>query len=319
MKAIIFTIFSLFLFISSGIAQRTFNDPVAYNNFIVNEQKQIIEKSLDYIIYSAHNDNEAVARQKRQNVIQQIAVSNQRVKTLKPFRGDKGMRKECLKVFKMYKAVFNNDYKKMGKLKKESTSSFKAMEKYLRALENAEGKLQQAGNRFISAQKAFAKRQGFRILQEENVQNPMEIISQINKYNRNVYREYFRIAILNKNYIEELQGAIRSGKTKQLEKHRKELHEATSLSLSNMEKIPPFNGDSSFRDKAIKKGKYFQALSLNEYSEFVQILSKTTITQQQVDRFNNLVKQVNQETSVLAQEFNDSNREMLRKHIPSER
>lgn len=311
----LFLLFCQILFISIHLqGQNTsLEKPAEYNNFIVEEQNKLILKIIEYNISSLHNDNYEENNQKRLDIIRQLNASIERLKALAPFNGDSRLRDEALSVFKIYKEAYDIEFNEVNLLRKDRTGSFEAMEKYFKAQNNVEEKLKSAGVQFMNAQKAFAKKFNT-TLKENDTKNQLEDIVKVNQYSRNIFLEYFRVSAIDEVFL----SALNNQQSYLMDEKRKEIIQATEISLQKIYSVIPFKSDSIYKDKAIELLQYHKNLAEKEYKELVLIIQKKdNLTQKDIDQYNLIVTEINNTSQKMVEELNKENKEMLKRNLPA--
>lgn len=302
----------LLFFSIAGFSQQ---EPVEkasdYNNFIVDQQNQLILRIIDYNISNIHNNNAEENNQKRLEIIRQIEASIEKLNSLPPFKGDSKLRDEALLVFTLYKTTCDVEFNEINSLRKERETSYESMRSYLNTQDKVEEKLKEAGEKFIKAQHDFARKHKITI-KDENSQNYFKDVAQVNQYSRHVTLEYFRVSKIDADFLE----ALNTQQSTVMEAKRKEILTTAETSLKNLEEISPYHQDSAYKANAIALVNYHIGLANKEYLELVQIIQKKGRTQEDVNRYNELVVQINNTSQKLVAELNKENKEMLKRHIP---
>ena len=139
-----------------GFSQ-SFEHPVDYNNFIVEEMNEIVNKNLEYISQSVHSDNLDEVEVKRKNLIGQIQSAYTNISQTKPYEKGEKLQSECVEVLNMYKQIFEVEYQEVNVLKQSSEASFESMEAYFTAQDKAEKTYQEQRSVFIKLKKPTLK------------------------------------------------------------------------------------------------------------------------------------------------------------------
>lgn len=304
----------IFLSISTTAIAQSFNteDPVTYNNYIVAEQSELMSKVVEYIVETVHNNNYREVESKRLEVIGQIEMSINKLKQMAPFKGDSQMKDEALAVFKLYREAYVNDYSQINMLKKDRESSFKAMEMYFNAQDQAEEKLQQTAQKFTLAQQEFAKNNNMKIAEAER-DGTMSAIAEVNKYSRKVFLEFFKISKLNGKCLD----ALNSQDAAIIEAARIALLEGSQSAKDNLTAFSAFKGNNEFRSRTLAYVAYHTLFAQNEVLELKRILETEDRTNEDIDRYNEIIQTYNKDIQTLIKNFNDANVNLLRQHIPN--
>ena len=313
MKKLFFKLPLYFLFfITSAYSQDQLIEKASdYNNFIVDEQNQLILRIIDYNISNIYNNNAEENNQKRLEIIRQIDASIEKLNSLPPFKGDAKLRDEAFVVFTLYKEACDVEFNEINTLRKERENSFESMRNYLHAQNKAEVKLKEAGEKFIKAQQEFARKHKITI-KDGNSQNYFKDVAPVNQYSREVTLEYFRVSKIDAGFLE----ALNQQQSMVMEEKRKEILSTAEISLKNLSAIFPYRNDTAYKAKAIVLVNYHIELADKEYLELVRILQKKSRTQDDVNRYNQLAIRINDTSQKLVTELNKENKEMLKRHIP---
>ena len=296
-----------------GKAQRFSTDsPADYNNYIVAEQSKLMEKVVEYIVQTVHNNNFREVESKRLEVIGQIETSLYKLKQMSDFKGDNSMKEEALGMFKLYREAYVNDYSQINMLKQDRESSFKAMERYFQAQDQAEEKLRNSADQFDQAQKDFAKRHNMTIKEAES-DGTMSNIVEVNKYSRKVFLEFFKVSKLNGKALD----ALNTQEPDKIEAARKVLLEGANEAFQSLSKIKDYEGDDEYRSRTLAYVAYHKLFAQNDLVKLKEILAKEERSDEEVDLYNQIIQTYNIDIQTLIKNFNDANNSLLRKHIPN--
>ncbi len=314
MKNIAFLLLML-IFSSAAVFAQT--DPVDFNNTIIAQQAMVSAKNLEYISYSVHSKDFNEIELKRKGVVQQIESAIKVVNALEPAEHGDNLKEEALAVLGMYEKLFNMDFVEVNELKKDSESSFIAMEKYFKAQDKAEKQLSKAAKRLNQAQERFAKKSGFEIQEsDENDAASLQIqkMNQVNEYTRNIYLIYFKAEKAHAIFMEAVSSEDRSmgGKLKRLES-------AADEALEKLKDLDGFDGDTGYKDSAIKLMKFFKEMSEGGFADIVRVskMQQEKLTQKDVDDYNNAIQKYNENINPLLMQFNEASNALLKKHVPN--
>ncbi len=158
----------LFILFGAGIslkAQTTFTDPIAYNDFIIDQQLAVgeaIEAIFDFelpdsaLIWATYDLSLARVKQ-----------ANANIKSLKPFEGDSVFIKAAIELFAYYEKTFINDYPDFITFFLDEApleSETEEMNQRVEFLANWESELDMV---FTLAQETFAKAHNFTFTTDE--------------------------------------------------------------------------------------------------------------------------------------------------------
>ncbi len=306
------TLFSLTLLLAffSSFAQKI-ESPAEYNNYIVEQQGKLMQKVVDYIVQTVHNDNFEEVENRRLQVLGQIEVAINKLESLEKFSENDNMKEEALAVFKLYKKSYSEDFSEINLLKKEREGSFEDMERYFQAQDKAEKAIYEASDRLHEAQRAFAETHKM-IIEEAEKDETMTIIANVNKYGRDVFLEYFKVSKLNGACLD----ALNEQDATILEESRLALLKGTEEAYSNLKNIVAYKGDEDYKNKAMAYVAYNKLFATKDLATLVNILGNNERTDADVDNFNKIIAQYNQDATDLLEQFNNANIRLMRTHIP---
>jgi hypothetical protein len=289
----------------------SFDNPADYNNHIAGEQNLVLEKSINYSIQSAHSDDANANNAMRLEVIRQIDRSIGELKNTATYKNDAGLRDESVEVLTLYKEAFSTEFQEVNALKKSSQDSFEAMEKYFRAQDRAENKLNHASKKFAKAQFDFASKYNL-IMEKEPMHEDLDVITRVNQYSRALFLEQFKVSKSNAAFLD----ALNVHKAGGLEGKRKELEDVSAASLSKVNEIAAYKGEKDLKAATIRLIEYFKMNSGKEYLEMESILKNPKPESKDIERFNQMVIRMNEESARLIQEFNKASREFMKGNMP---
>lgn len=305
-----------FLFSNQASAQAfTTDDPVEYSDYIITMHKNFNEAMINYTIESVHSENPVKNENLRINILKMIDNTMDKLNQLQEFRGDGKLRDEAKEVFKLYKESFSIDFPKVDQLQANKEDSFEAMENYMKENDQAEEKLQKTSKRFQNAHEAYAKKYDITLIAAEK-DDRITAISETNKYSRAIFLQFFRVSRANSEYND----AVASQKTSLMESKRKNLINEGNAALVAIKNVAPLNGDKQYRGAAIEYIEYHQNLAKNEFAEMIAVIKKdpTERTQEDVDRYNAISQEYNEQNIKLVNNFNKASAELLKTNIPKQ-
>jgi hypothetical protein len=286
-------------------------DPVKYFEFLNNEHVAIVSKSLEYVQHSVHSDDASGVERKRVELINQIGVATANVNNRPSDKATAQLKADMLSVLNAYKEAFRNEFSTLLQLKMESDNSFEAMQKYLDAQDAVEKKLAAAADRFLQAQKEFAKKNNI-LLVESDRNSEINQINRLNNYHRAVFLRYFRLSKRNAAVLD----AMSKQDVKLMEKERVLLLEESKRELKSLQLMPAFNGDTEFRDAVVNLASFFKDMAENDFAKVVAALRKKEMTQEDVDAYNKAVDRFNNESGVLLDNYNQTSDKLFKKNVP---
>ena len=295
---------------------QTFDQPVEYNNFIVEEMNAVVGKNLEYISQSVHSENFEQIELKRKNVLKQIESAFNKISTAKPYEKGESLQSECVEVLNLYKGVFGAEMEEVNLLKESSQASFEAMETYFMAQDKAEKNLARATDRFYKAQKSCLKVHDIQMEEMENAEqdNVLQEISDVNEYVRDLYLIYFQMTKYSTIFLEAAGNEDKGG----IEGKRKRLAAAANRASEKLNKMEGFKGDETFLKSTKAMVNLYKDLGENGFVDIVKVVKtkQEDLTQADVDAYNKAIEKLNTETPRLNNDFNQAQMELLKKHIP---
>ena len=305
---------------------QSFSSPVDYLNLINGEQSQVTTRNLAYISESVHNDNLEQVEKKRKLVVSQIKRSVEKIRQLPAYEKETRLRDEAIAVLEEYQNAFNLDFKQINEMKAGRTDSYESMDAYFKAYEKAEKKVEKAGERYDKAQEIFAKKHEIQLLegQESEMAKQVRTVNQVNDYSRRIFLMYFRVS----RHDGEFWKAVDAKKATLAERHRQSLLTHAQEVKTELSAFPPFREDSDYRDQTLKLINFYLKMAGGDYSKMTKtlpMLEKTPKFESQaevdaynakIEEFNEIVQFYNQSHQELVYNFNQSNAQMMQKHVP---
>lgn len=311
-KQLSFTLLLLYLSFF-GMAQQKNHPAVTYNNVIVNEHQLLMALVTDYLMYTVQSNDAQGIEQKRIQVIKQVDIAIEKIKSLTPFEEDTHMRDEALAVLMMYKEAYTQDFTTINTLKAESQKSYEAMRQYLKAEELAENKLNRTLLRFQKAQLAFAEKYELTISME-NDELPMDIIFQVYKYNREVFLLYFKVFMQNDACLK----ALYTYDGKKLEQERLKLLQDTEEVITALESMEAYQQDNDYKESALAYVEFHQTFAQEGMVKLVAFFNQKERSKAETDQANALLDTYNVALEEVNDAFHEANIRLFQKYIPQE-
>lgn len=310
------TLSAFFLISVSSFAQ-SFEHPVEYNNFIVEEMNEIVSKNLEYISQSVHSDNFEQVELKRTGLVKQIQTAYNNIGETAPYEKGEKLQSECIEVLKMYKQVFEIEFQEVNVLKQSSQASYEAMEAYFAAQDKAEKNLSRATERFYKAQRSFMKSHDIKMEKSDGdgeLDSNFKTIAEVNAYTRELYLIYFQMSKYSSIFFEAVGQQEKAG----LEGKRKRLQSAADRALQKMNQMKGFKGDKDLLNKTKAVAKFYKDISAAGFVDIVKVIrsKQEDLTQGDVDGYNEAIELYNTKIQTLVNEYNEAQTELMKKHIP---
>lgn len=315
-----FTFFRLFLIffllsfstISYLEAQIT---AIQYYNQIVEEHAKVFKKNKRFITTIVHTEKSDEVDRYRKEIIIQIDSSLAILQRLSPFKSDDKLRKETIEILKREREVYNMDFKEVVQLKKNSSETFDAMEKFFTAEDKAEAKVNQMLSDLRTAQERFAQKNHLTVQEDKKMKAQIEKIARLNLYSEKIFLIYFR-AFRDFNLMAE---AINSKKAEAIEKARLQLMVSSSEGLAQLRSQGPFESDSTYIGSGINLLVKYETLAKGDMMEVTRLLKEPDkLTNADVSKINSVLMYINNEPEVLSLEFQNQERKLYQKHVPKD-
>lgn len=156
-----------FVVLANSKAQ-TFSTPVAYNDYIVNSQNELIELLLEFNERVAADDAE---KESLLVLADQMIIKAQslvtRVEAMSDYQGNWDLRNSALELFRFYVKTFTNEYKEMIELIFVEELDEATLAKLNEVLEKVSNEENYYDTKFAEAQQAFAKKHNIELIENE--------------------------------------------------------------------------------------------------------------------------------------------------------
>lgn len=302
----------LLVFVSASFGQTEFktDDPVAYNDHIVEIQEKVGQEMLEFsntlLTSNDFNENET----KRQDVLKELELSLRQLRNMAAFKGGSKLKKEAISVMEYYRDLFKYEYARVAALVTSKESSISALETYFELQVEAEKKLKTNSDRLRLAQKAFAKENNVLVL-DNPMQDQFDRILDANIYSREVFLAYLAVAKVNEAWWD----AFQAQEQEEMQTNRIVLEDAAKKSKLNA--MPDFLGDSGFKDAALARVNYYGTLAADTYNRMEAILRNDERTVEDVNWLNDQVDAYNKMNQELNDRFNQAQRELKLRALPA--
>lgn len=296
---------------SPEILAQNFKSAQEYNNFIILQQAKITQKSMQYVSTSVHSEDVFKIEKRRDDVIKQIDVSLANVKKMPDFNGDKRFRDEAIDVLMLSRNTYNVDFKDANSLLAKRNDSYENLQKYYQAQDKAEKKISDAMNDMKKAQVRFAERNKMQIVTAEKKESAFDVIGRINIYSRQIELAVFKPKKNNDIFMKAI------GDKKATEIQRKNIITEAETALSTLKLMPDFNGDASYRDKAIEMVTFYKDFATKEGATMLEVSNKKEINKYDVDSFNAAIKFYNEKSNKIINEYNAASAKIAKDNIPN--
>jgi hypothetical protein len=317
MKQFALSLSLLFLSIACSFGQE-FKSAGEYLTYIGTEYRTISSGVLSYTSAVAHGKSARKVEKRRTEMIANIKNAEKKVAKMPDFKGDASLRDSAVVVLKLNYIIINEDYSKIVDMEAVAEQSYDAMEAYLLAQDLASDKLEEAGDRLTAVQDAFIAANGIQIIDNKDNDElliKMKKLNEVNNYHRKVYLTFF------KSYKQELYmiEAMNKADLNALEQNKNSLLAYAEEGLGKMDTMKTFNSDLSLVNACKEMLTFYKEecqTGIPVYVDFqlkqenfqkvkaaFEAKKEKERTQEDIDSFNNAVKDVNDATT----EYNKMN------------
>lgn len=292
-------------------AQNSNDEAFKHFEFLNNIHHNIVNSSLEYVQLSVHSNDQAAIDKKRLDHILLIVKSKTEVEKSTGYKGQSNLRDEMLSVLDNYRESFEVEFKALIALKLSSESSYEAMQKYMDAQTAAEKKLGAAADRFLVAQREFAKKNDILLVESER-NSEIEQINRLSHYHRAIFLRYFKVYKHNDAFMD----ALSKKDAKLMEKVRLTLIQEATEEIKKLQQMPDFNGDKAYKESTIQLVSFLKSMAEDGYAKLVAVLRKKEMTQEDVDVYNGVINTYNEEYNKLIDAYSEAGNRLLKNNVP---
>lgn len=343
MKGYTHIILGLSILIAStqSVQAQTASDPVAYMNKFTESERLINSQMLSYISAVAHDKSAKKVDKQRTELINTIAAARSKAAHSSDFEGDSSLRAAAYNYFNIAYIVAKEDYGKIVDMEEIAEQSYDNMEAYLKAQEVANDKEHEAFEKVDREIRAFAATHHITLTEDNSKESKQsEIVNEVTKYYNKVYLAFFKCNSNEKYMIKALDKKDING----IEQNKNSLLKNSTENLPKLDQIGSYQGDGSlivssekllqfYKEEAKEKTPILTAFLVkndNFQKMKKEMDAKTSRTQEDVNKFNAAVKDINEavilynktntelnQTRIwLINEMNGSMESFMSKHIP---
>ena len=279
-------------------------DPEAYEflKSVSSPIGEVMEESNDYVRHSVHDDDEAALEQRRKKLVASINAAIQKVESAKPYSRGGSLKREGLDILELMKGIYEVDILETIALAKSKDESYEAMEKYHNARKASREKLKKAQDTFSRLQDGYAQKFGIEITKDEAKALEIQKMSEVSDYTQAISLAVFRATKAADLFIE----ASKANDATLYEKKRKEAESAAAIAANELKAIGGYKGNTELYKAALDLVETYgegasggfknYETTMKDRVELDQLgkkLNKGKKTQEDVDRYNKLVGEVN--------------------------
>lgn len=279
---------------------------MAYMNMIEKAEDEANQKYLAYVSTAAHSGRVKKIERMRQQVLEGIENSRNKVIALPLYKGDKALWQSSIDYLKLLYLVFSEDYAKIVNMEDIAEQSFNEMQAYLLLQEKTSEKLNDASMKRSQATKDFAARNNIKLTEgSTELSEKMKKASQVIEYRNKIFLLFFKC-----NWQwNELNKAIKSNKINDIEQARNAVITYADEGLATLDTIKHFAGDPSLANSCKTALLQYKRLSEKEVPKVTDFFLKTENfekmkrsfdakaprdrTEQDINQYNKAVNELN--------------------------
>lgn len=330
----------LFLVLPFAATHAQSSDPVAYLSKFTESQRNINYEMLGYVSAVAHGKSAKKVAKQRTELITAISAARSKAAHLTDFDGDSNLRVASYNYFNIAYIVAKEDYGKIMDLEEIAEQSYDNMEAYLKAQEVANDKEHDAFEKADRELRAFAAKHHISITEDNSKDSKQsEIVDKVTKYYNKVYLNFFKCNSTENYMIKALDKKDVNG----IEQNKTALIKNCTDNLPLLDQIGAFETDNTlitaaknllnfYKKEATEKMPILTGYLVknDNFQKMKTEMDSKTRTQEDVDKFNAAVKDINDAVNVynktnnelnqtrnkLINELNDAVETFMSKHIP---
>jgi hypothetical protein len=283
------------------------DSPVEYMNMIEKAEEEANQKYLAYVSTAAHSGRVKKIERMRQQALDGIVNSRNKVIGLPIYKGDKALWQSSIDYLKLLYLVFSEDYAKIVNMEDIAEQSFNEMQAFLLLQEKTSEKLAEANMKRRQATKDFAARNNVNLVEGE----ASEFVTKMNKasgvveYRNTVYLLFFKV-----NWQwNEMNKAIKTNKVTDIEQARNAVITYAKEGLAVLDTMKNFSGDPSLANACKFALNQYKRMSENDVPKMTDFILKNENfekvkksfdskpqkdrTQQDIDAYNKGVNDLN--------------------------
>jgi hypothetical protein len=305
--------------LTQGQTLQTANE---YMSYLGDRESELSKKYLSYMSEAAHGNRARKLEKRRQELLTGIRQSLADANKLKPFHGDASLRDAFKAYWDVLFKVFNEDYDKIVNMEEIAEQSYDNMEAYLLAQEKAGDVLATAYGRIDPVLHDFAARNNIRIIETDTrLSRKLREVGSANEYYHQLYLIFFK-SVKQDLYVTD---AFNKKDLNSLEQNRSTLLKFATAGLKRLDTCKAYKGDNSvvsacrkvleLHKHSAEKDVPVQAdflLKSREFEKMKKTFDATSAnkrTQEDVDRYNKAVNDINTSLAAANKTLTNMNKE----------
>lgn len=323
MKKILLSIFAL-LVLTVAHAQ-DFKAPVDYLNFIGKETDAISKNTWNYTKAVAHSKSARKIDATRKTLVKSIQNAAKKIANLKEgYKGDVEYRDQLLAYLSISEKYINDEYSKIIDMQEVAEQSYDYMEAYIMTRDLVNQKINDEVDKLNTNQKLFGNKYNIQISEDNSaLSKKMKASNAVFKYHTEMYLIFFKVNITDINLMK----SIEKKDLNAIQQNASSLELYADEGLEKLKTSVPFNKDATVIAATKKALEFYKKEALEMTPKVVSFLmlnqkvedtkealekkSQKDRTKQEIDNFNNLVKDVNKEVG----EYNKLNAKFYQEKV----
>lgn len=300
---------ALLLSISLLSTAQEFKTPVDYLTYINKEQGIISRSTWKYTSAVAHSKSARRIDNTRKQLIKTIQTAKKKIGDIKNgYNGDVEYQNQVIQYFDFCEKNLNEEYDKIINMQEVAEQSYDAMEAYLLARDLVNEKLDSENEKANAAFHAFALKYNIKISEgDSELGKKIKISNEVFDYHTVLYLVFFKVNFTDAS----LAKAVQKKDMAAIEQNANALLQYANEGLEKIKTIAPYNKDVSLITATKKVLEYYKKEAETHVPKIVSFYmfndkfenTKKTIesksqkdrTKEEIDNYNDMVKQVNKE------------------------
>lgn len=299
---------------------RAQDDPGKYMDVIASALTDMNKTYMAYLSATAHSHRARKIEKMRQQTLESITSCRYKINDMPYYKGDNSLRQSSINYVKLCYSVFSEDYEHIVNMEEIAEQSFDEMEAYLLLQEKTNERIKAASDSMDMAEKVFAAKYSVNIVNgSSELSQKMSVAEKLNHYYNAVFLLFFKC-----NWQDgEITKSINKKDLKDLEQSRNALDNFASDGLKALDTLRQFEGDGSLAvacENALKTYKHMAEVELPKVEDFylkqdnfeklkaaLDAKPASSRTQQDIDAYNNAVRDVNASVNAYNQQGQQMN------------
>lgn len=298
---------TLFLFVVGLSTQLVAQSSVDYMEKIATETKKIQSDMWDYTHAVSHGKSARKVEKKRAELLKTSQQALNRVTNMQAFEGNTAYRDSMASFLRINYLVLKEDYAKIVDMEEIAEKSYDNMEAYLMAKEAANVKMEASSEMVRREQAVFAAANDITLVTtEDELDKKMGVANEVYKYYNQVYLIFF------KSYIQEsyLMASLLNKDVNGIQQNRNALATTSEEGLKLIAEMEAFKGTDNtivttctdmlkFYADEVEKMEvvtdyFLKSENLNTVKNSFEQIKEKNRTQEDVDRYNGAVNELNE-------------------------